>query len=128
MSIFHPLKCSLLPATPPPSPGTLGSIGQNLTFFRTWTCCIKLNGIMNAVTGTKYYARRPPLPHHSSSSPPIFGVGLKSLNSAFSEHGHVAYQIKGNHKCSPQIFYPQTPPPFTDPRGRVKSQNSIFSE
>ena len=21
-------------------------------------------------------------------------------NSTFSEHGHVAYQIKGNHKCS----------------------------
>ena len=28
------------------------------------------------------------------------GVGSKSQNSSISEHGHVAYQIKRNHKCS----------------------------
>ena len=29
-----------------------------------------------------------------------WGVGSKGQNSSFSEHGHVAYHIKGNHKCS----------------------------
>ena len=29
-------------------------------------------------------------------------VWSKGQNSPFSKHGHVAYQIKGNHKCSKQ--------------------------
>ena len=28
------------------------------------------------------------------------GGGVKRSNSKFPEHGHVAYQIKGNDKCS----------------------------
>ena len=28
------------------------------------------------------------------------GVGSKGQNSTFSEHGHVAYQIKENNECS----------------------------
>ena len=28
------------------------------------------------------------------------GLGSKGQNSTFSEHGHVAYQIKGNDECS----------------------------
>ena len=27
-------------------------------------------------------------------------MGSKGQNSTFSEHDHVVYQIKGNHKCS----------------------------
>ena len=29
----------------------------------------------------------------------LLGVGSKRQNSTFSEHGHVAYQIKGNDEC-----------------------------
>ena len=35
----------------------------------------------------------PPPPH-----PPTLGMGSIGQNSTFSEHGHVAYQIKGNHE------------------------------
>ena len=39
------------------------------------------------------------------------GGRVKRSNSTFSEHGHVTYQIKGNHECSNmmQLFCPQTP-------------------
>ena len=49
--------------------------------------------------------------------------GSKGQNSTFSEHDHVVYQIKGNHKCSNLVanISLQIPP---DPRG----QNSTFSE
>ena len=30
-------------------------------------------------------------------------MGLKCQNSIFLEHGHVAYQIKGNHGCSNMV-------------------------
>ena len=42
--------------------------------------------------GGKYFAHRFPL---------TLGVGSKCHNSTFSEHGHVAYQIKRNHECLP---------------------------
>ena len=32
--------------------------------------------------------------------PLTLGMGSIGQNSTFSEHGHVAYQIKGNHECS----------------------------
>ena len=33
---------------------------------------------------------------------PLLARGMGSIGhkSTFSEHGHVAYQIKGNHECS----------------------------
>ena len=34
------------------------------------------------------------------SHPPDPGIGVKRSNSTFSEHSHVAYQIKVNHECS----------------------------
>ena len=54
--------------------------------------------------GSKYYARRPPPP------PPTLEV--KRLNSTFSEHGHIAYKIKGNHECSNMVanILPVAPP------------------
>ena len=30
-------------------------------------------------------------------------MGSKCQNSIFLEHGHVAYQIKGNHGCSNMV-------------------------
>ena len=64
--------------------------------------------------GSKYFARRPP--------PPTLGVGLKGHISTILEHGHVAYQVKGNHKCSKMVanILPAEPPshllhPHSDP-------------
>ena len=62
--------------------------------------------------GSKYFAHRPPVP-----PPPleIWSIGHKST---FSEHGHVAYQIKDNHEMQQHgtnilpadPTYPPTPP------------------
>ena len=61
--------------------------------------------------GSKYFARRPPTPNLT------LGMGSVDQNSFFSEHGHIAYQIKGNHKCRimvanilPADPYPPPPP------------------
>ena len=35
--------------------------------------------------------------------PPTLVVGYKGQNLTFLEHGHVAYQIKGNHTCSNMV-------------------------
>ena len=43
--------------------------------------------------GSKYFAHRSPDP----------GDGLIGQNSTVSEHGHAAYQIKGNHECSNMV-------------------------
>ena len=45
---------------------------------------------------SKYFACRTP----SNPHPPTQGVGSKGENSTFSEHSHVAYQIKGNDECN----------------------------
>ena len=65
--------------------------------------------------GSNYFARRPPPPPPPPYNP--VGIRVKCRNSTFSEHGHVAYQIKENHEINAatwkQIFRPQTalPPP-----------------
>ena len=43
---------------------------------------------------SKYFACRPP----STTPLPTSGMGTIGQNSTFSEHGHVEYQIKGNHQ------------------------------
>ena len=43
-----------------------------------------------------FAADHPPLP-------PTLGLGSKGQNSTISEHGHVAYQIKGNHECCKMV-------------------------
>ena len=65
--------------------------------------------------GSKYFARGLPLPLGP------FGDGVKRSNSTFSEHVHVAYQIKGNLECRTwsQIFFPASPLTLGD-------QNSHF--
>ena len=49
----------------------------------------------------------PPPPSRKKSERHSFGVvlgmGLVGQNSTFSEHGHVAYQIKQNHECSNMV-------------------------
>ena len=59
--------------------------------------------------GSKNNARRiPPTPD--------LGIGSKFQNSTFSEHGHVAYQIKVSNECSNMVANilsvgPIRPPP-----------------
>ena len=65
--------------------------------------------------GSKYCASRPP--------PPTFGVESKGQTSTFSEHGHIAYQIKWNHECSNVVANILLADPAPDPRGqKVKIQ------
>ena len=60
-------------------------------------------------------------------------LGSKGQNSFFSEHGHVAYRINGDHECSSMVVNilladPIRPPhPLTLGFGS-KGQNSFFSE
>ena len=53
--------------------------------------------------GSKYIARRSP-----------HGMESKGQNLTFSEHDHVAYQIKGNHECSNMVanIFPADPRPL----------------
>ena len=73
--------------------------------------------------GSKYLARR----HHHPQP-----WGSKGRNSIFSEHGHVAYQIKGNHACGNMVANilpadPQSPRPWGDINSKKdgKDQESI---
>ena len=68
--------------------------------------------------GRKYFACRGP--------PPLtLRLGSKGQNSTLSEHGHVAYQIKGNHECSDMVadILPVDPPLPHDPRDWVNKFN-----
>ena len=54
-----------------------------------------------------------------------YGDVSKAQNSTSSEHGHVAYHIKRNHKCSNMVGYvlPLDPPPPANTGGlNVKFQ------
>ena len=60
-------------------------------------------------------------------------MGSIGQKSAFSEHGHVAYQIKENHECSNIVAYilPADPiptaHPYPDPRDWANSSKfTIF--
>ena len=58
------------------------------------------------------------------------GVGSEGQSSTFSEHGHVAYQIKENHECInmvANILPRDTPHALTMGMGSI-GQNSTFSE
>ena len=92
---------------------------------------IKLNGIHEMQGhGSEYFSHRHP------HAPDPRGMGSIGQKSTFSEHGHVAYQIKGNHEFSnmeANILHAYPLP--HDPRGwgqfhdhRVWGQNSTLSE
>ena len=46
--------------------------------------------------------------------------GVKGTNITFAEHGHVAYQIKGNRECSNMVTHilPAAPPLPPNPGGQ----------
>ena len=52
--------------------------------------------------------------------------GSKGQNSIFSEYGHVAYQIKGNHECSNMVanILPTDPHLTTPPPPTLEVQGS----
>ena len=55
-------------------------------------------------------------------------MGSKCQNATFSEHGHVAYQIKENHRCSNMIANISPSDPHPTLGLGSKGQNSTFSE
>ena len=82
--------------------------------------------------GSKYFAHWP-----TTHAPRPWGWGQNSTfshshgaycqNSTFSEHGHVANQIKWNHECSNIAnIFPADPPPTLGVGSTA--QNSFFSE
>ena len=48
------------------------------------------------------------------------GGGVKMSKLTFSKHGHVAYQLKWNHKCNRMVanISPADPPPCLGPWGQ----------
>ena len=57
------------------------------------------------------------------------GSGQKVKIQLFSEHSHVAYQIKGNHKCSSMVANILLVNSLPTPLGLgSKGQNSTFLE
>ena len=60
------------------------------------------------------------LPTDPLLPPPDPGGGVKISKLTFSKHGHVAYQLKWNHKCSHMVanISPADPPPPQDPWGQ----------
>ena len=75
--------------------------------------------------GSKYFLPADP-------PPPTVEMGSIDKMSTFSEHGHIAYQIKWDHEIQQhgsKLFWPHTSPSPYDPRGvGSKGQNSNFSE
>ena len=45
------------------------------------------------------------LPADPPPPPLTLGMGVKGQNYFFYEHGHVAYQIKGNLECSKMVAH-----------------------
>ena len=101
-------------------PQTLGAKIQ--LFLNIVICISNLRESQMQHHCSKYFARRPH-PHRRAPDP----IGTKAQNSTFQEHGHVAYQTKGNHEFSNRIatILPTDQPP-TRPLGW--DQNSSFSE
>ena len=102
------MVANILPAEPssPPSPDP-GVKRSKFNFSRTWSDCIP-NEIESRMRkrGSIYFARKPLLP------PPDPGGGVKMSKLTFSKYGHVAYQLKWNHKCSHMVtnIFPADPP------------------
>ena len=88
---------------------------------------IKLKRITNAATWKQIFC---PQTAPTPPPPPPRSWGMRSVgqNSTFSEHCHVAYQIKENHECSNMVenILPADPPP-TLGMGSL-GQNLTFSE
>ena len=85
----------LSPPHPTPPPPPQPQLFQNIVMLH-----IKLKRIMNAAT---WYQILNILP--ADPTPLTLGLGSKGQYSTFSEHGHVAYQIKGEKNLEVVIFH-----------------------
>ena len=80
---------------PPSSPDPEGEVKRSKFIFQNMVMLhIKLNGSQMQQHGSIYLPTDLPLPRD-----PGEGTKIKKI----SEHGHVAYQIKGNHKRSNMV-------------------------
>ena len=94
-------------STDRPDPGVVQELKIQL-FQNMVMLHIKLKGITTVAT------------YILPADPHFLTLGMGSKFNLFSEHGHVAYQIKGNLKCSnmeANIFWLQFPPLPPDPGG-----------
>ena len=112
----------ILPSDPHPSPWVWGwgqKFKSHLFYKMVRTCIFELNRITNSATWYQIFSRW--IPHHPRP------WGSKGQNSTFSEHVHIAYQIKGTHVYSNKLanIFP-TEPPLTVPGGHKVKIN--FSE
>ena len=116
-------KCSSMVAyiltADPPQPMEMGSIGQNSTIQNMVMLHIKLKEI------TKCSSMVVTILPSDPSLTLLFGS--KGQNSTCSEHGHVAYQIKGNHQMQQHGSKDFPRRPLTDPwDGVIRSKLSFF--
>ena len=121
-------------ATWSPHPLALGfgSKDQNSTLSENGhVAYIKLKESRMQQHGSKYFARSPP------HDPRGWGKKVKfNFVRTWSEHGHVAYQIKGHYECSNMVANillaerkpPLPPPPPPEPGSGSTGQNSTFSK
>ena len=72
--------------------------------------------------GSKYFAPRIP------AYPRPLTLGSKGQNSTFSKHGHVAYPLKWNHKCSHMVanISPADPQGPGGQKVKIKLFQNIF--
>ena len=97
------MVANVLPAVPRPDPG-VGVKRLKFNFQKMVMLHIELKKSQIQQHVCKYFARR---------SPSTLGMGSVGQTSTFSEHGHVAYQIKGNHEFNNMVAnilhaYPMT--------------------
>ena len=83
----------------------------------------KLKGITNTATWLQIFCPQTPFPHDPR------GCGQKIKIIFFSEHGHILYQIKGNHEGSnmvANILHVAPPPPSSLDPGMGSKFNMVM--
>ena len=108
----------------------MGSKGQNSRFPEHGHIAYQIKGNHECSIMVANIFRADLNPRTHPHPPLTLGVGSKSQNSTFSEHRHVVFQIKMNHKCTSIVanILPQTLIPNPQPWGGPQGQNASFSE
>ena len=70
-----------------------------VNFFKTMSRCISKKKGTNKCTNMVTHI----LHAYPHLTPLTLRLGPKGQTSTFSEHGHIAFQIKRNHKCSNMV-------------------------
>ena len=93
------MVANILPADPPPPPHTHdpGSQKVKIQLYHNMVMLhIKLNGTTKCSNMVTHILPTDPMPL-------TLGDGSIGQKSTFSEHGHIAYQIKENHECNNMV-------------------------